>query len=188
MFDELFNNLKDFVGSKIKEAVGELEKRLAVPEPGQPFILIRKFAIAEPTVTKGGITVVGDSLQIEAYNDNNQSLLTSTEPLRNVILFKVAEPDVQECVLACQFYAKALNSEKSINVSLGLSKKGQWATTKGWIKGVSQTDDFRFYEVRAHFKKETDPINIQISVKFESAGILLIRDIELLQAPVKLPS
>jgi len=181
MFDELFNNLRDFAISKIKEAVEELDKRLAVPEPGEPFTLIRKFAIAEPTVTKGGIAVVGENLQIEAYDDNNQRFLSTTEPLRNVILFEIPEPNVQECVLACRFYAKALNSEKSINVRLGL--KGQW--TKSWAKGVSQTDDFWLYETRAHFKKETEPLLVQISVEFESAGILLIRDIELLQASIK---
>jgi hypothetical protein len=182
MFDDLLKNLQDCFISKVGEAVKELDKRLAVPEPGEPFTLIRKFAIAEPTVTKGGITVVGENLQIEAYDDhNNQRFLSTTEPLRNVILFEIPEPNVQECVLACRFCAKALNSEKSINVSLGL--KGQW--TKSWAKGVSQTDDFWLYETRAHFKKETEPVNIQISVQFESAGILLIRDIELLQAPIK---
>ncbi|AFY36403.1 hypothetical protein [Calothrix sp. PCC 7507] len=182
MFDELFNNLKDFAVSKIKEAVEELEKRLAVPEPGEPFTLIRKFAIAEPTVTKGGIVIVGENLQIEAYKDDrNQQFLSTTEPLRNVILFEIPEPEVQECVLACRFYAKALNSEKSINISLGL--KGKW--TKSWSKGVSQTDDFWLYETRAHFQKGTEPVKIQISVQFETAGILLIRDIELLQAPIK---
>ena len=185
MFDELFNNLKDFVGSKVKEAVGELEKRLAIPEPAEPFARIYKFPITEPTVTKGAIAVAGENLQIEAYKDENQNFFNTTEPLRNVILFEVPEPNLQECVLACQFYAKAVNSEKPINVSLGLSKKGQWTTTRSWSQGVSVNDDFCFYEVRAYFKKETNPVNIQISVKFESPGILLIRDIELLQAPVK---
>jgi hypothetical protein len=185
MFDELFNNLKDFVGSKVKDAVGELEKRFAVPEPAEPFTLICKFPITEPTVTKGGIAVVGDNLQIEAYQDQNQNFLNTTETLRNVILFEAPEPNLQECVLACRFYAKAVNSENPINVNLCLSKQGQWATTTGWSKGVLLSDDFGFYEVRAYFKKETDSVNIQISVKFESSGILLIRDIELLKAPVK---
>ncbi len=185
MFDELFNNLKDFAGSKLKEVVGELEKRLAIPEPAEPFTRIYKFQITDPTVTKGAIAVSGETLQIEAYKDENQNFFNSTESLRNVILFEVPEPNLQECVLACQFYARAVNSEKPINVSLGLSKKGQLTSTKGWVTGISVTDDFCFYEIRAHFKKETNPMNIQISVKFESPGILLIRDIELLQAPVK---
>jgi len=185
MFDDLFNNLKDFVGSKVKEAVGELEKLLAIPEPVAPFTRICKFPITEPTITKGGIAVVGENLQIEAYKDENQSFFNTIETLRNVTLFEFPEPNLQECVIACQFSAKVVNSEKPINIGLGFSKKGDLTTTKGWFKGISITDDFCFYEVRAHFKKETDPVNIQISVKFESPGILLIRDIELLQAPVK---
>lgn len=112
MFDELFNNLKGFVGSKIQETANELGKRLAVPEPVEPFVLIHRFTPADQTVTKGGIALIGENWQIEAYDDNTQRLLNNTEPLRNVILFEVAEPNNQDCVLVCRFYAKALNTEK----------------------------------------------------------------------------
>jgi hypothetical protein len=53
-----------------------------------------------------------------------------------------------------------------------------------WSTGVSQTDNFRSLEVRAHFKKDTAPAKIQIIVAFESSGILQIKNIELLQASV----
>ncbi|MEH1809878.1 hypothetical protein [Nostoc sp.] len=187
MFDELFNNLKDFIVYKAQEALKELEKPLAIPEPAEPFVLIRRFTPADSTVTKGGITIVGESWQIEAYDNNTQRFLTnSTDPLRKVILFEVAEPDVQECVLACQFNAKALNTE-SIAVSLGVDRPGESGgmRTTSWGRGVSQTENFKPYKVRAYFKKEANAAKIQISVQFESSGILQIRDIELLQAPVK---
>ncbi|MDZ8238142.1 MAG: hypothetical protein RMZ69_13365 [Nostoc sp. ChiQUE01a] len=188
MFDDLFNNLKGFIDSKIQEVGNDLQKRFGVPEPAEPFVLIRRFTPADSTVTRGGIATVGESWRIEAYDDNDQRFLTtSTEPLRNVILFEVAEPDVQECVFACQFNAKALDTKKPIKVSLGLRRPGQWGamTTTSWSTGVSPTENFKAYEARAHFKKEVDAAKIQISVQFESSGILEIRDIELLQAPVK---
>jgi len=187
MFDDLFNNLKGFIGSKIQEAAKDLEKRLAVPEAAEPFVLIRRFTPADSTVTKGGIAIVEESWQIEAYDDKTQLLTMTTEPLRNVILFEVAAPDVQECVLACQFYAKALNTEKPIKVSLGLRRPGQWGAmmTTSRSTAVLLTEDFQPYEARAHLKKEADAAKVQISVQFESSGILQIRDIELLQAPVK---
>lgn len=188
MFDDLFNNLKGFIDSKIQEVGNDLQKRFGVPEPAEPFVLIRRFTPADSTVTKGCIAIVGESWQIEAYDDNTQRFLTnSTDPLRNVILFEVAEPDVQECVFACQFNAKALNTEESIAVSLGVGRpreSGGMRTTS-WGRGVSQTENFQPYKVRAYFKKEANAANIQISVQFESSGILQIRDIELLQAPVK---
>ncbi|MEH1809877.1 hypothetical protein [Nostoc sp.] len=188
MFDDLFNNLKVFIDSKIQEVGNDLQKRFGVPEPTEPFVLIRRFTPADSTVTRGCIAIVGESWQIEAYDDNNQSFLTnSTDPLRNVILFEVAEPDVQECVFACQFNAKALNTEKPIKVSLGWWRMGQWGgrVTTSWATEVLLTEDFQPYEARAHFKKEADAAKIQISVQFESSGILQIKDIELLQAPVK---
>jgi hypothetical protein len=146
MFDDLFNNLKDFIVSKAQEALKELEKPLAIPEPAEPFVLIRRFTPADSTVTKGGIAIVGESWQIEAYDDNTQRFLTnSTDPLRKVILFEVAEPDVQECVLACQFNAKALNTEKSIAVSLGVGRPGESGgmRTTSWGRGVSPTENFQ---------------------------------------------
>ena len=186
MFDELLNNLKEFISSKVQEVGNELEKRFGVPEPAEPFVLIRQFTPADSTITKGGIAIVGESWQIEAYDDNTQHLITSTEPLRNVILFEVAEPNVIECVLACRFEAKAINTEKPINVSLGMRRQGQWGTITTFRQtGVSPTEEFKSYEVRAHFKKETDSAKVQISVQFESSGILFIRGMELLQASAK---
>ncbi|RUT10171.1 hypothetical protein DSM106972_006660 [Dulcicalothrix desertica PCC 7102] len=191
MFDELFNNLKnnlkEFVTSKVEEAGKELEKRFGVPEAIEPFTLIRRFTTADSTVTQGGIAINGETWQIEAYNDGyNQQLVNISEPLRSVILFEVVEPDVQECVLACRFYARALNTEKSIRVCLGFARKGQWGTTTTYrASSLTQSGDFQLYETRAHYKKETDSCKIQITVQFESSGILLIRDIELLQAAVK---
>ncbi|MEH2357991.1 hypothetical protein [Nostoc sp.] len=187
MFDDLFNNLKGFIDSKIQEVGNDLQKRFGVPEPAELFVLIRRFTPADSIVTKGGIAIVGESWQIEAYDDNTQRFLTnSTDPLRNVILFEVAEPDVQECVLACQFNAKALDTEKPIKVSLGFRRTGQWGTMRQfWPTEVLLTEDFQPYEARAYLKKEADAAKIQISVQFESSGILQIRDIELLQAPVK---
>lgn len=189
MFNELFNNLKGFVGSKIQETANELGKCLAVPEPAEPFVLIHRFTPADSTVTKGGIALIGENWQIEAYDDNTQRLINTTDPLRNVILFEVAEPNNQDCVLVCRFYAKALNTEKTIKVGLGLCRQGQWGTTtRSWFQEVSSTENFHPYQVLAHFKKETAPAKIQISVQFESSGILQIRDIELLQASIKSPS
>jgi hypothetical protein len=186
MFDNLFNNLKGFIDSKIQEVGNDLQKRFGIPEPSEPFVLIRRFTPADSTVTKGGIAIVGESWQIEAYDDNTQPFITSADPLRNVILFEVAEPDVQECVFACQFNAKALNTEKPIKVSLGWRRTGQWGTMSNfWPIEVLLTEDFQSYEARAYFKKEADAATVQISVQFESSGILQIKDIELLQAPVK---
>ncbi|OUL18167.1 hypothetical protein BV372_34380 [Nostoc sp. T09] len=186
MFDEILNNLKDFVSSKVQEVGEELEKRFGVPEPAGEFVLIRRFSPTDSTVTKGGIAIIEASWQIEAYDDNTQRLITRADPLRNVILFEVSETNLPECVLACRCYAKALNTEKSIQLSLGISRKGQWGTTtRYWSTGISPSEDFHLYEARAHFKKETDSAKVQITVQFESSGILQIRDIELLQAPAK---
>ncbi len=184
MFDDLFKNLTGLIVSKVGEAFKEIEKHLTIPEPSEPFTLIHQFAIAEPTITKGGITVVGESWRIEAYDDNSFRLNT-TDPLRKVILFEIGEPIEPECVLACRFQAKALNTEKVIAVNLGLYKQQGIKTMRFWSTSISQTEKWHSFEVRAHFKKDTNPTKVQISVDFESSGILEIQNIELLKAPVK---
>ncbi|WP_009633074.1 hypothetical protein [Synechocystis sp. PCC 7509] len=184
MFDDLFKNFTSLIGSKVQEATKELEKRFAVPEAKEPFTLIHQFTIADPTITKGGIAVVGESWQIEAYDDNSFRLNT-TDPLRKVILFEIAEPTDAECVLACRFQAKALNTEKAIALNLGLCKQQGIKIMRFWSTNISQTENWRSFEVRAHFKKDTTPTKVQIVVAFESSGILAIKNIELLKAPVK---
>jgi hypothetical protein len=184
MFEDWFRNIADSIGSKVQEAAKELEKCTAVPEPAEPFTLIRQFITADSTIGKGGITVIQEGWQIESYDDGSMRLNMS-EPLRKVILFEVAEPSASECIIACRFQAKALDTEKSIAVKLGSCKQQGIVTTgKYWSTSVPQTEDFCFFEIRAHFKKDSTPAKIQIIVDFESSGILQIKNIELLQAPV----
>lgn len=184
MFDDIFKNFTSLIVSKLGEGFKELEKLVTVPEATEPFVLIHQFKIAEPTITKGGIDIFGDSWRIEAYDDNAFRLNT-TDPLRKVILFEIAEPTDLECVLACQFQAKALNTEKAIALNLGLCKQQGIKTMRFWSTSVSPSDNWRSCEVRAHFKKDTTPVKIQVMVEFESSGILEIQNIKLLKAPVK---
>lgn len=186
-FDDLFKNLTGLIVSKVGEAFKEIEKHLAIPAV-EPFTLIHQLAIADPTITKGGIAVVGESWRIEAYDDNSFRL-NSTDPLRKVILFEITEPTETECVLACRFQAKALNTEKAIAVNLGLCKqKSGVRTMKAWSTSVSPTENLRSFEIRAHFNQDTTPVKIQIIVEFESSGILEIKNIEILKASVKVQS
>lgn len=89
-------------------------------------------------------------------------------------------------MLACRFQAKALNTLLLIAVNLSLCDQKQGImTAKAWTTSVSPTENWRFFEVRAHFKKNITPVKVQVMVEFESSGILEIKNIELLKAPVK---
>lgn len=105
--------------------------------------------------------------------------------MRRVILFEIAEPTDSECVLACRFQAKALNTEKAIALNLGLCKQQGIKTMRFWSTSISPSENWRSCEARAHFKKDTTSVKVQVMVEFESSGILEIKNIELLKAPVK---
>lgn len=148
MFDDLFNGFKDFIGSQVQKAVSEVEKLFAIPEPVEPFTLVRQFTLDDSTVSQGGISIFGGNWQIEAYDDGDgiENFLRTTEPLRNVILFEVPEPGVEESVLACRFYAKALKTQTPIKVHLSLCRQGQLGSTftKSWS---SRSFTYQRYEV-----------------------------------------
>lgn len=70
-------------------------------------------------------------------------------------------------------------------MNLGLCKQQGIKTMRFWSTIISPTETWGAFEVRAHFKKDTNPTKVQISVDFESSGILEIKNIEILKAPVK---
>ncbi len=186
MFDDLFKNLQDAVASKVQEAAKEIEKLFSVPETEEPFIPIYRFTVNDPTLEKDGITPLGQGgWRIEAYG-NKSDFLAINEPLRKTVLFEVAEPTVSECILACRFQARALKTKDNITVKLGRSEKSQLGTTiRYWSTSISPNENFHTFEVRAHFKKNSNPAKAQIEIEFESNGMLEIKNIELLQASVK---
>jgi hypothetical protein len=209
MFEQLFGGLKTWIESSLKEAVSSLAEHLQIPEPGAPFEVIRRFSIADQPITKGCITVDQDSWRIEAYDEwttrqsSSQSSFAQSfeafstsrstsneEAIRTVILFEVNEPDHQECVLACRAYLKTVDIQDGVKLVLGLNRPvtvmGITANSSSFQSAkVSGTADWQQYEVRYHFKQEQYPGKIQVSVAFQSAGTLWVREVELLQAPIK---
>lgn len=102
MFDDLFKNLTGLIVSKVGEAFKEIEKHLAIPEPTEPFTLIHQFAIAEPTITKGGIALVGESWRIEAYDDNS-SRLNMTIPCGKLFYLRFPNQRTRNAYLLVDF-------------------------------------------------------------------------------------
>ncbi len=204
MFEQIFNGLK----SSVKQALSSIEERFKIPEPDGEFQLICGFGIADKPLTQGCISIDQDSWRIEAYDEREQrkssqdSFADSFEnftkqgnslnqqPVRVVRLFEVAEPENQECVLACRAHIKTVDIKEGVSLRLGFNRqtdvlgiKSDYTTFQSAT--VSGTTDWKVYEVRYHFKKEQYPGTINVNIEFQSSGILWIKDVELLQAPVK---
>jgi hypothetical protein len=186
MFDDLFKGLQDFVVSKVQEAAQEIEQFFVVPEAQEPFVLVRRFTSDEPTVETEGITAIADAgWQIVAYGSQSM-LLSMNEPIRQVVLFELAEPTLPDCILVCRFQARAVNTQDSITVKLGRSEASQIGnTTRYWSTNVAPSDDFKAFELRAHFKRTANLAKVIIAMDFASNGVLEIKNMEVLQAPVK---
>lgn len=205
MFEKMFNELK----SSAKQVLSSIEERFKIPEPDGAFQLICGFGIADKPLTQGCVSVDQDSWRIEAYDEREQRKVssqdsfadsfedftkqgnsTNQQPVRVVRLFEVAEPENQECVLACRAHIKTVDIKEGANLRLGFNRqidvlgiKSDCTTFQSAT--VSGTTDWKVYEVRYHFKKEQYSGTIWVNIEFQSSGILWIKDVELLQAPVK---
>lgn len=198
MFEQMFNGLKSefqaWLESSVKQAVSGIEERFKIPEPDGPLQLIRSFNIADKPLTQGCVFVDQDSWRIEAYDDGRErttDLFFERVGGRIVKLFEVAEPGSQECLLVCRAQIKTVDVKEEAKLLLTFERQAEILAIKGCnftssqAAVVSGTTDWRVYEVRYHFKKEQYPGLIKINIEFKSSGILWIKDVELLQAPVK---
>lgn len=205
MFEQMFNELK----SSVKQVISSIEERFKIPEPDGAFQLIHSFGIADEPLTKGCISVDQDSWRIEAYDEREQRKgssqdsfadsfedfftkgnSTNQQSIRVVRLFEVAEPENQECLLACRAHIKTADAKEGANLRLGFSRRSNVLGIESNITTfksatVSGTTDWKLYEVRYHFKKEQYSGTIGVNIEFQSSGILWIKEVELLQAPVK---
>ena len=213
MFDRIFEKLqfetnkwiefnRDYLISNIGKSVEEF---FQIPEPAAPFELIRRFEPSSDRIlTRGGISVEGNAWRIEACEKENASSSSDSEnnslnSVRKVVLFELPDPKTSERVLACRALIKiaSLNEKASFDLyQIGNASDLAWLSDLDWLKGTISLGrnvflpagdrDWSIYEVRQHFKKTNTPGKIKIELDFKSSGIIWIRNIDLLQAPVSI--
>lgn len=200
MFEQMFDGLKTkfqaWLKSSVEQIVSGIEERFKIPEPDGSFQLIRSFGIGDKPLTEGCVSVDQDSWRIEAYDDGRErktdDLFSKRVGGRIVKLFEVAEPASQECLIVCRAQIKTVDVKKLAYLFLEFNRQADVLGMKGCnvtlslhAVSVSGTTDWRPYEIRYHFKKEQYPGLFKINLELQSSGILWIKDVELLEAPVK---
>ncbi|BAU10648.1 unknown protein [Leptolyngbya sp. NIES-3755] len=181
-FDELKASIESGIKSGIEagfkttieaiaSGVQSLDQFWQVPEPAAPYEQIHAFTLNERPITQDCIVETGESWRIESYRE------------RTVLLFEVTPPDVEECLLMCRAQMRSANLHKPAKLQL----KGQ--NVAGWTFSrhiaIEGTTGWYACEVPFHFKKEQSTGNLFIAIEFEGGGVVWIKDLELLQAPVK---
>lgn len=178
-FDELKASVETGIASGIEagfkslgESLNGIGEWFQVPEPAEPYRLIRSFDPAvDRTINQDGITVEQNSWKIESYGE------------KKILLFELTEPSMSECLLMCE--AEVRTADLCKPAKLTLSAKN----TAGWIwhryEAVQGTTTWHTCKVPFHYKKERALDTINISIEFESGGVFWLRNLNILQAAVK---
>jgi hypothetical protein len=157
----------------VASGVQQLDTFWQVPEPDGPFERIRLFTLNDPPITQDCVVDTGESWRIESYRE------------RTVLLFEVAPPDVEECLLLCRAQMRSANLHKPAKLQLKSQNISGWTVTRH--VALEGTTSWYHCEVPFHVKKDQASGRIQIVVEFEGGGVVWLKDLELLQAPVKKP-
>lgn len=143
-----------------------------VPEPAEPFKLIRVFRpTIDRTIAQDGITIDQDSWKIKSYGE------------KKVLLFEIGEPSMSECLLMCQAQVKTAHLCKPVKLTLSIHNSAGW--TYHQHASVEGTTTWHLCKVPFHYKKERFSGSVRVSVEFESGGVFWLKDVEVLQAAVK---
>jgi len=144
------------------------------PEPAGPPQTIRVFQTSDPVITQSGVTVDQDGWLIESQEK------------QSVRLFEVQDPNVEKCMVTYKARLKTedLKGKAYLEMWVRLPGKGEFFS-KGLNQTVNGTTDWASYEIPFHLKQGQRPDLIKLNLAMEGAGRIWIKDMELLQTPLK---
>ena len=134
---------------------------------------VRSFGAGEQPLTSSSVSRDGDTWRIEAHEEGS------------VALFEVDNPGVERCMLS---YRASLKTADASGVYLEM-----WCRIPGrgefFSKGLRQvlkgTRDWSSQEITFLLRKGQRPDLVKLNVAFKGGGTIWMKDIELLQAPLK---
>jgi len=144
------------------------------PEPAGPPQRIRGFSSSDKPISQGDIMVEQDGWRIEFHEK---------QTLR---FFGVPNPGVEQCMLAYRAQMKTANVQGRVYLEMWcrLPGRGEFFS-KGLHQAVKGTTDWASYEIPFYLKEGQRPDLIKLNVAAEGEGTLGVKNIELLQTPLK---
>jgi hypothetical protein len=151
-----------------------LKSLFAPPEPAGPPQTIKKFDPSDTPVTQNGVTGDQDGWRIEFQEK------------QSIPLFEVSEPGIEQCMLAYRAQIKTADMQERAYLEMWcrLPGRGEFFS-KGFHQTVKGTTDWASYEIPFYLKKGQCPDLIKLNVASEGEGTLWVKNIELLQTPLK---
>jgi hypothetical protein len=105
---------------------------------------------------------------------------------RTVRLFEVADPGAEECVVTYRAQMKTENVQGRAYLEMWCQLPGGGDYfSKGFHHAVKGTNEWASYETPFFLKKGQRPDLIKLNMVVEGAGTVWLKEIELLQTPLK---
>ncbi len=130
--------------------------------------------MTDPTITKDGVTVDGDSWRLEC-----------SQP-RTFRLFEIPDPDVEQCYLAlrAQMRSENLDGRAYLEMWCRMPARGDFFS-KALTSAVEGTNDWICCEAPFYLKKGQKPDLIRINVTTEGPGTVWVKGVHLHGTPMK---
>ena len=144
------------------------------PEPAGPAQEIKTFTTSDATISKDFIQSEGDVWIVD------------TKEKKTINLFEVPNPDVGKCMLIYRAKLKTENVQGKAYLEMWcrLFGVGEFFS-KGLQNAVKGTNDWASYEIPFYLKQGQKPDLIKLNITMEGPGKIWLKEIELLQTPLK---
>ena len=151
-----------------------LRSLLKAPEPAGPPQTIKLFRISDPIITQGPISVEQDGWFIDSREQ------------QTIRLFEVQNAGVQQCLLTYRARMKTdgLQGRAFLEMWCGVSGRGEFFS-KGLNHPAKGTSDWTGYDVPFYLQSGQTADRIKLNLVVEGTGKIWIKDVELLQTPLK---
>ena len=144
------------------------------PQPAGPPRELKSFTTSDSPINKESIVAESDAWCVRC---------TEKQTLR---LFEVVDPDVERCLLSyrAQLKTESVQGRAYLEMWCRLPGKGEFFS-KGFHHAVKGTNDWASYEIPFYLKRGQKPDLVKLNVVFEGSGTLWIKNVQLLQTPLK---
>ena len=144
------------------------------PQPTGPPETVRSFGSAERPIAESGVTPDDGGWRIEATMAGS------------VLLFEVADPGVEQCLLAYRAEIRTEDVEGGAFLEMWCRFPGRGEFfSKGLHHKVTGTTGWASHEIPFLLKAGQRPDLIRLNLAVDGPGTIWVRNVELLQTPVR---
>lgn len=151
-----------------------LKSLFRLPAPAGPVQELAFYTVADPTITKDGLSIDGDCWRIDF------------DQPRTVRLFEIPNPDIQQCYLSYrgQMRSEDLAGRAYLEMWCRLPARGEFFS-KALTSAVEGTNDWVACEAPFFLKKGQNPDLIRLNIVAEGAGSIWLKGLGLLVTPLR---